>query len=211
MPSVGNLTLMPSFRHGSIDTSWSSLGSDCEQVRQIAVICLRNCTPHIGMTSAYNSSAVGLWVLSTGRCGQGRTVTHVQRERRITQGLRRKAREKVLRISVEKSDRDLSLILEGRLVGPWVEELQRVCGDLGPPANYRQWTVDLCGVTAMDASGQELLDRLLQRGATLRCSDVMNQYWVEQMAQPAKRLPEACRPCRSDSSGNAEGTSLASS
>ncbi|MGA8874629.1 MAG: hypothetical protein WCC25_00300 [Candidatus Korobacteraceae bacterium] len=116
----------------------------------------------------------------------------------------------MLRISVEENGGELSLILEGRLVGPWVDELQRVCGDLGPPANYWRVTVDLCGVTAMDASGQALLDKLLQRGATLRCSDVMNQYWVEQMAQPAKRLPEACRPCRSDSSGPEE-TALASS
>jgi hypothetical protein len=117
----------------------------------------------------------------------------------------------VLRISVEENGGDLSLILEGRLVGPWVDELRRVCGDLGPPANCGRVTVDLCGVTAMDASGQALLDKLLQRGATLRCSDVMNQYWVEQMAQAAKRLPEACRPCRSDSSGGPEETALASS
>jgi len=115
----------------------------------------------------------------------------------------------VLRISVEESGQHLSLILEGRLVGPWVEELEKVCVDLGSPA-YGRVTVDLCGVTAMDASGQALLDRLLQRGATLRCSDVMNQYWVEQMAQPAKRLPEACRPCRSESSGSPEETALAS-
>ncbi len=117
----------------------------------------------------------------------------------------------MLRISVEENGRDLSLILEGRLVGPWVDELRRVCGDLGPPANCGRVTVDLCGVTAMDASGQALLDKLLQRGATLRCSDVMNQYWVEQMAQPAKGLPEACRPCRSDSTGGSEETALASS
>jgi hypothetical protein len=126
-------------------------------------------------------------------------------------GEERKARVEVLRISVEKNDRELSLTLEGRLVGPWVEELQRVCGDLGAPASIGQMTVDLCGVTAMDASGQALLDRLLQRGATLRCSDVMNQYWVEQIARSARHLQEACRPCRSETSGSPEEKALASS
>jgi hypothetical protein len=126
-------------------------------------------------------------------------------------GYQQRREEKVLRISVEEKGRDLSLILEGRLVGPWVDELQRVCGDLGAPAKYAQVTVDLCGVTAMDRSGQALLDRLLQRGATIRCSDVMNQYWVEQIALSAKHLPEACRPCRSDPSGSPEETALASS
>lgn len=170
------------------------------------------CTLFIGMMVAHNSEIVGVWVRSTGRWEQGRPVTRLRTGRYVyNSGLQRKARVAVLRISVEENGRDLSLILEGRLVGPWVDELQRVCGDLGPPANYGRLTVDLCGVTAMDASGQALLDRLLQCGATFRCSDVMNQYWVEQMAQPAKRLPEACRPCRSDSSGGPEETALASS
>lgn len=142
-----------------------------------------------------------------GMCRHGQDVERLQDVRHLRQA--RKARVVVLRISVEESGQHLSLILEGRLVGPWVEELEKVCVDLGSPA-YGRVTVDLCGVTAMDASGQALLDRLLQRGATLRCSDVMNQYWVEQMAQPAKRLPEACRPCRSESSGSPEETALAS-
>ena len=159
------------------------------------------------MMVAHNLNSVGVWVLSAGRTSLQTGCCLCN----SNSGLRRKARVAVLRISVEENGGDLSLILEGRLVGPWVDELRRVCGDLGPPANCGRVTVDLCGVTAMDASGQALLDKLLQRGATLRCSDVMNQYWVEQMAQAAKRLPEACRPCRSDSSGGPEETALASS
>lgn len=156
---------------------------------------------------AHRSSGTVGWVME-----ERRAVRPLQLGRYISDSrLRRKARVAVLRISVEDNGRDLSLILEGRLVGPWVNEFRRVCEDLGSPVTFGRVTVDLCGVTAMDASGQALLDRLLQRGATLRCSDVMNQYWVEQMAQPAKALPEACRPCRSDSSGSSEETALASS
>ena len=128
-----------------------------------------------------------------------------------TQSWQGRRERQVLRISVQENGDDLSLVLEGRLVGPWVGELQRVCEDLGATANCGHVTVDLCGVTAMETSAQALLDRLLQRGATLRCSDVMNQYWVEQMARAAKRLPEAFRPCRNESSGGREETTLASS
>jgi len=116
----------------------------------------------------------------------------------------------VLRISIQEDGRGLSLILEGRLVGPWVDELQRVCRERDAPAKDRGMIVDLCGVTAMDTRGQALLDLLLQRGASLRCSDVMNQYLVEQMARPAGRLPEACRPCRRDLTESAEEAALAS-
>jgi len=116
----------------------------------------------------------------------------------------------VLRISVEEDSGGFSLILEGRLVGPWVDELHKVCEHRGAPAKHLQVTVDLCGVTSMDARGQALLDRLLQRGATLRCSDVMNQYWVEQMARPAGHTPDACRPCRRELAGSPEETAFAS-
>jgi hypothetical protein len=116
----------------------------------------------------------------------------------------------MLRISIRENPGHLSLILEGRLVGPWVDELQRVCEEHGAPTRERTLTVDLCGVTAMDTRGQALLDILLQRGAALRCSDVMNQYLVEQMARPAGNVPEACRPCRAEASSSTEETALAS-
>ncbi len=201
---------MPNFRHAE-STPGAGIG------RRRAVSTANNGlwrplkTLRIGMMVAHNTGAVGLGWLSSGRRGTAARLEGGRYCCNTTLGRRRKARVEVLRISVEKNDRDLSLILEGRLVGPWVEELQRVCGDLGGPATFGQVTVDLCGVTAMDASGQALLDRLLQRGATLRCSDVMNQYWVEQIARSARHLPEACRPCRSETSGSPEEPALASS
>ena len=100
----------------------------------------------------------------------------------------------MLRISVEEEPDVLSLVLEGRLVGPWVDELRHVLQQRAESRNHAQLTVDLCGVTSMDTRGQRLLMELLQRGATLRCSDVMNQYLVEQMG--VSGLQEACRPCR---------------
>lgn len=116
----------------------------------------------------------------------------------------------MLRISIKQDGCDLSLVLEGRLVGPWVDELQKVCHERGAPSRETPLIVDLCGVTAMDTHGQALLDRLLQQGAVLRCSDVMNQYLVEQMARPAGSVREACRPCQADAPSSAEETALAS-
>lgn len=105
----------------------------------------------------------------------------------------------MLRISVQRQAEALSLVLEGRLVGPWVEELRRVTQEIRTP-DGASLTVDLRGLIAMDTSGQTLLDELRQAGATLHCSDVMNQYLVEQMARPAGDVRETCRPCRRFSS-----------
>ena len=113
----------------------------------------------------------------------------------------------MLRISLEQDQGNLSLVVEGRLVGPWVDELRRVSAK--HISRSGMLLLDLCGVTAMDARGQTLLNELRQGGATLRCSDVMNLYLVEQMARPAGYAREMCRPCRrissqSDLSGTAK-------
>jgi len=102
----------------------------------------------------------------------------------------------LLRISVEQERNALSFVLEGRLVGPWVDELRTVWQEQTNAGQSLQVTVDLCGLTAMDAHGQHLLDELMQGGATLRCADVMNQYLVEQMSSSGGRFEEAYRPCR---------------
>jgi len=102
----------------------------------------------------------------------------------------------VLRISVERNRDELSFVLEGRLVGPWVEELRTVWRDQSTDAEGLCLTVDLRGLTAMDTDGQRLLDEFLQGGARLRSGDVMNQYLVEQMSVAGGNVEEACRPCR---------------
>jgi hypothetical protein len=103
----------------------------------------------------------------------------------------------MLKISVEESDNSVRLILEGRLVGPWVEELQRVCQTQYADDPNSHLIVDLCDVTSMDTHGEELLQQLYRRGAALTCSGVLNQYLVELMSHQKRKTEGACRPCHS--------------
>ena len=104
----------------------------------------------------------------------------------------------MLKISIEENrEVALRLVLEGRLIGPWVEVLRRVCEESRAAALGSQVVVDLCGLTSMDASGQALLSELFHHGAVLRCSDVLNQYLVEQMAGNSNCSQGACHPFES--------------
>lgn len=102
----------------------------------------------------------------------------------------------MLKISVEESGNSLRLILEGKLMGPWVNEFERLCREWNQLRPTASTTIDLCGLTAMDARGQAALEKSFHRGAVLQCSDVMNQYLVEQMAQPRHQAQEVYRPCQ---------------
>jgi len=64
-----------------------------------------------------------------------------------------------------KAGRNFTLILEGRLVGPWVSELRSICESL--LVNDRVVKLDLSDVSYADAQGVELLNNLKTRGVTL--------------------------------------------
>jgi anti-anti-sigma regulatory factor len=79
----------------------------------------------------------------------------------------------VLRISqVTGHDLIPTLKVEGKLRGPWVDELARACDELkGFPGCV---SLDLSAVTFVDTAGVELLRLLLRRGVTLAaCSGLV--------------------------------------
>lgn len=102
----------------------------------------------------------------------------------------------MLRITVEESGVELRLLLEGRLEEALVPELENAFVEQTGLSAGRSIILDLGGLTGMDEAGELSLRKLYERGAILRCTDVMNTYLVERMAQgPVKPLQAPCRPC----------------
>jgi len=85
----------------------------------------------------------------------------------------------VLKISIiTDSDQVIAYHLEGRLVGPWVDELRRI-GDEAL-AQQKTLTLDLEGVRFADHHGIALLQEMSQRQVPqLNCS----QFLVQQMKE----------------------------
>ncbi len=79
----------------------------------------------------------------------------------------------MLKISqVTGQDAIPTLKVEGKLRGPWVAELARVCDEL--QASLGSLRLDLSAVTFLDGPGVELLRGLRSRGITLAaCSSLV--------------------------------------
>lgn len=58
---------------------------------------------------------------------------------------------------------DGCLVVEGRIAGPWVDELERAVGEGGTVE-----AVDATAVAYVDAAGARLLRRLVERGIAIR-------------------------------------------
>jgi hypothetical protein len=64
------------------------------------------------------------------------------------------------------------LRLEGKLGGPWVDELQNCWKDVAAGAHRKAIKVDMRGVSYVDHRGRNLLLRMEREGAALaECSD----------------------------------------
>ncbi len=82
----------------------------------------------------------------------------------------------MLRITTERNDRSLSMKLEGRIEGPWIEVLRKAWTDATSADKNREVIVDLGGVSPADPEGRTLLLTMQKQGVTLtRLSGFMRE------------------------------------
>lgn len=76
----------------------------------------------------------------------------------------------MLKITVVESEDDITFVLAGRLVGPWVEELRRCWQSQRASRVCRVgvYRVDLVDTTAVDDDGKALLMEMHRHGAEMK-------------------------------------------
>ena len=88
----------------------------------------------------------------------------------------------MLKITIQPGPTSTRLVVEGRLTGPWVNELSR-CWEAASELPQSDVVVDLAGVTYIDAAGKDLLTRMWQRGAQLYAVGCLTRCIVEQITK----------------------------
>lgn len=91
----------------------------------------------------------------------------------------------MLKITTQQDAESIILVVEGRLAGPWVQELQD-CWSRVSEHGQRGTVLNLTGVTFIDQSGQELLHRLWQEGAELKAAGCLNNCLVDQITASSR-------------------------
>jgi hypothetical protein len=99
----------------------------------------------------------------------------------------------MLRITIHDVPQVVTFRLEGRLAGPWVQELAECW--LATLARYPGTTVriELAAVTFVDAAGKEALRAMHERGAELVASGCLMKAVVGEITDTARL---ACRKVR---------------
>lgn len=87
----------------------------------------------------------------------------------------------MLRITAERDPDGIHFKLDGKVAGPWVDELERSWYAATEAAEGGRVLVDLSEVTFVDAEGKKLLSWMFRRGAEFRCTGCMTRGIVEEI------------------------------
>jgi hypothetical protein len=92
----------------------------------------------------------------------------------------------VLKITINETPTEQRWILQGRLVGPWVDELRTSWKKAHLDGRARTCVVDLSDVTFIDKAGERLLRAISKKGAHLVASGVYTKYVLEKVRSTHK-------------------------
>jgi len=91
----------------------------------------------------------------------------------------------VLKISVIDTRTQRRLVLEGKLLGPWTEELRTAGRSAVVGRADRDLVIDMRNVTAIGGDGEAALLELMLQGASFRCCGLFTKQLVKRLARIA--------------------------
>src|SRR5258708_13382978 len=94
----------------------------------------------------------------------------------------------MLRISTVDTRLQRRLILEGKLVEPWLGELREVCRNANQTLEGRELVIDLTDVTVISCEAECTLSELMQQGAKFSCAGILITHVLKRFA-PKCRSP----------------------
>ena len=103
----------------------------------------------------------------------------------------------MLRISTIDTRFQRKLILEGKMVEPWLGELREVCRSSIETLEGRKLVIDLAGVTVIGCEAESTLSELMLQGAKFSCGGVLIKHVLKRLAYkcrgPRKSLAQSAR------------------
>jgi hypothetical protein len=93
----------------------------------------------------------------------------------------------MLRISVIDNRTERRLVLEGKLIAPWVAELRTAWRAANGEIEDRALVVELKDVCVISQEGENALFELMNAGAKFRCSGVLTKHVIQELRRRSKR------------------------
>lgn len=96
-----------------------------------------------------------------------------------------RGQEIMLKITVSRDPQGTTFALAGKLMGPWVRELEQ-CWARTEPSERETAVIDLNETTYIDADGKELLASLCRQGVTFRAGGCLTRAIVDDVTESCR-------------------------
>jgi hypothetical protein len=96
----------------------------------------------------------------------------------------------MLKISISENETKRQLVLEGKLVAPWTNELKIIGQRAVVDGDDRELIIDLRSVTAISADGENVLLYLMDQGARFRACGVFMKQVLKNLSRRLRRARE---------------------
>ena len=97
----------------------------------------------------------------------------------------------MLRITIHEGAKAQTIQLEGKIVGPWVEEFNRTWHSLVPSLGSKELHLDLRGVAFVDAKGAQLLREIYRKtNACFLADSPLTRYFADEAMQQSPKHRE---------------------
>ena len=93
----------------------------------------------------------------------------------------------MLKISIIEGRTQRRLILEGKLISPWANELRTACEKARAELDGRELVIDLKNLTVISQEGENVLLELMNEGAKFRCCGVFTKLVLRQLGRRLRR------------------------
>jgi hypothetical protein len=93
----------------------------------------------------------------------------------------------MLKISIVNNRTQCRLILEGRLIAPWVEELRTTWRTAKEEFDGRELVIDMENVIVVSQEAENTLLQMMNEGARFRSSGVLTKHVLQQLKRRNKK------------------------
>ena len=87
----------------------------------------------------------------------------------------------MLKITTIETERQRKLVLEGKLIEPWITELKKSWLDAKQSLNGHELVIDLCNVTVITPQAESVLREIKREGARFVCGGILNKHVVRRI------------------------------
>ena len=95
----------------------------------------------------------------------------------------------MFKISIVDERSHRRMMLEGKLIRPWTDEVESAWKTAREELQGRKLVVDLRNVTFISADGESTLIKLMREGAKFSCRGVLTKHVLKQLARRCRCVP----------------------